>query len=96
MLNKKDTNRLQLNFTLDLNQSPTTNTPTAQNQSSAITNLFYWSNIMHDVWYNYGFDEAAGNLSATDLRIALKNNGDITPFLPDGISPYHFETTSFT
>ena len=32
------------------------------------------------------YNEAAGNLSATDLRKALKNNEDITPFLPDGIS----------
>ncbi|MCB9246506.1 MAG: T9SS-dependent M36 family metallopeptidase [Flavobacteriales bacterium] len=28
---------------------------------AAIINLFYWNNIMHDVWYHYGFDEAAGN-----------------------------------
>jgi len=28
---------------------------------AAITNLFYWSNIIHDVWYNYGFDEPSGN-----------------------------------
>ena len=28
---------------------------------AAITNLFYWNNIMHDVWYNYGFDEQSGN-----------------------------------
>ena len=27
----------------------------------AITNLFYMNNIMHDVWYQYGFDEASGN-----------------------------------
>ena len=27
----------------------------------AVTNLFYWSNINHDLWYKYGFDEAAGN-----------------------------------
>lgn len=28
---------------------------------AAATNLFYMNNIMHDVTYNYGFDEAAGN-----------------------------------
>ncbi|HZW77656.1 MAG TPA: T9SS-dependent M36 family metallopeptidase [Flavobacteriaceae bacterium] len=28
---------------------------------AAITNLFYMNNIMHDVFYNYGFDEASGN-----------------------------------
>lgn len=52
---------LNFNFTLDLNQPSNTNIPSAQNQSSILTNLFYWNNIMHDVWYNYGFDEAAGN-----------------------------------
>lgn len=33
----------------------------AQSQNAAITNLFYWNNIMHDIWYQYGFDESAGN-----------------------------------
>lgn len=33
----------------------------ATNQSAAITNLFYWNNLMHDVWYQYGFDEGSGN-----------------------------------
>ena len=28
---------------------------------AAVTNLFYWANIIHDVSYLYGFDEAAGN-----------------------------------
>jgi len=28
---------------------------------AAITNLFYMNNIMHDVWYQYGFDEQSGN-----------------------------------
>ncbi len=28
---------------------------------AAVTNLFYWSNIIHDVTYQYGFDEASGN-----------------------------------
>jgi len=30
-------------------------------QDAAITNLFYWNNVMHDVWYQYGFDEPSGN-----------------------------------
>ena len=30
-------------------------------KEAAITNTFYWTNLMHDVWYNYGFDEASGN-----------------------------------
>jgi hypothetical protein len=32
-----------------------------QSEDAAITNLFYWTNIIHDVLYEYGFDEAAGN-----------------------------------
>ncbi|MCB0794656.1 MAG: M36 family metallopeptidase, partial [Flavobacteriales bacterium] len=31
------------------------------NEDVAITNLFYWNNIIHDVMYQYGFDEASGN-----------------------------------
>jgi extracellular elastinolytic metalloproteinase len=34
--------------------------PTA-NLDAAITSLFYWNNIIHDVSWHYGFDEAAGN-----------------------------------
>lgn len=33
---------------------------------AAVTNLFYWNNIMHDVWYQYGFDEASGNFQVTN------------------------------
>jgi extracellular elastinolytic metalloproteinase len=29
--------------------------------SASITNLFYWNNILHDIHYQYGFDEASGN-----------------------------------
>jgi hypothetical protein len=52
---------LHFDFTLDYNESPSTNTPSAQNLNSAITNLFYWNNIVHDVFYVYGFDEVSGN-----------------------------------
>ena len=46
---------LEFNAPLDLTTNP------ANNKPAAITNVFYWSNIVHDVWYNYGFDEASGN-----------------------------------
>jgi extracellular elastinolytic metalloproteinase len=32
-----------------------------QYEDSAITNLFYWVNILHDLTYVYGFNEAAGS-----------------------------------
>jgi len=31
------------------------------NLDAVITNLFYMNNTMHDVWYQYGFDEGSGN-----------------------------------
>jgi hypothetical protein len=37
------------------------------------------------------YDNSAGNLSATDLRRALKNDEDITPFLPDGVSSERYK-----
>lgn len=30
-------------------------------KDAAVTNLFYWTNINHDVYYHYGFTEEAGN-----------------------------------
>ena len=46
---------LDFDFPLDLNNAPNTNL------DPVITNLFYMNNIMHDIWYQYGFDEASGN-----------------------------------
>ncbi|MGI4864364.1 MAG: M36 family metallopeptidase [Janthinobacterium lividum] len=49
----------QPNFT----QAPTV----ANNRNAAVTNLFYWNNLMHDVMYQYGFTEAASNFQASNL-----------------------------
>ena len=38
-----------------------------ENADAAIVNLFYWNNIIHDVLYLRGFDEAAGNFQAHNL-----------------------------
>ncbi len=46
---------LDFDFPLNLSSAPSTFLP------AATTNLFYWNNIMHDVWYQYGFTESAGN-----------------------------------
>ncbi len=46
---------LLFNPPLNLNQNP------ANYQDASIVNLFYMNNIMHDIWYQYGFDEANGN-----------------------------------
>ncbi|MBK8225897.1 MAG: M36 family metallopeptidase [Flavobacteriales bacterium] len=46
---------LDFDFPLDLTGAPSTYLP------AATTNLFYWNNLMHDVWYQYGFTDPAGN-----------------------------------
>ena len=33
---------------------------------SSISSVFYWSNIIHDVQFQYGFDEAGGNFQVTN------------------------------
>jgi extracellular elastinolytic metalloproteinase len=51
---------LNFNFPLDLTQAPSAYRP------AAVTNLFYWNNIIHDVHYRYGFTEAAGNFQVNN------------------------------
>ncbi|PZD78520.1 T9SS-dependent M36 family metallopeptidase [Mesonia sp. K7] len=46
---------LTFDFPFDANQNPIGYIDTS------VTNLFYWNNIMHDVLFLYGFDEASGN-----------------------------------
>lgn len=48
---------LEFLYTWDGQLEPTEGT----NIEAAIVNLYYWNNIIHDVMYHYGFDEAAGN-----------------------------------
>lgn len=36
------------------------------NQRASLTNLFYWNNLMHDVWYHKGFTEVAGNFQTNN------------------------------
>lgn len=51
-----------------------TTEPTA-NQNAALTNLFFWNNIMHDFAFKYGFDEFAGNFQSLNYG-ALGFNED--------------------
>lgn len=46
---------LDFDFPIDLTLAPSTYS------SASLVNLFYWNNILHDVMYQYGFDEPAGN-----------------------------------
>lgn len=35
--------------------------------AAAVANLFYWNNLVHDIQYQYGFDEAAGNFQTDNF-----------------------------
>lgn len=56
---------LSFDFAPDFSVTPTQTTP-VQNQQFNITNLFYWNNIIHDLVYQYGFDEVSGNFQANN------------------------------
>lgn len=86
---------LDFDFPLDFDLQP------SGNVEASVTNLFYLTNVLHDILYQYGFDEAAGNfqqnnygrggaggdaLLADTLDGASINNAQIgTP--PDGFGP---------
>ena len=54
------------NFLFPLELGPGQPAPTAYKEAS-VTNLFYWANRAHDLFYAAGFDEAAGNYQAENF-----------------------------
>lgn len=69
---------LDFNFPYDENIQP------SGYQSMAITNLFYMNNIMHDVWYRYGFDEASGNFQQNNYGNGGAGNDFVFADAQDG------------
>jgi len=47
-----------------------------QNEKAGVTQLFYMNNVMHDLTYHYGFDEAAGNFQQNQYGRATNGGGD--------------------
>jgi hypothetical protein len=54
------------------------------NQSFAITNLFYWNNLMHDMAYNYGMDEVNRNFQSTNFGRGGLQNDQVLAEAQDG------------
>lgn len=65
-------------FGLDLTQGPNTYEP------AAVTNLFYWNNIIHDVTYVYGFDEPNGNFQTNNFGNGGSGNDEVQAEAQDG------------
>jgi cysteine-rich repeat protein len=52
---------LVFDFAFDPNLDP------SAYQSASVTSVFYWSNVAHDLFYRYGFDEASGNFQLNNF-----------------------------
>lgn len=51
---------------------------------AANTNLFYMNNVMHDVWYQYGFNEANGNFQDNNYERGGKAGDYVNAESQDG------------
>jgi len=64
------------NYPWDLTQEPEYSTTNPNNQfpnrNAAIVNLFYWNNLVHDIFYNFGFTETGRNFQFENAN----GNGD--------------------
>jgi hypothetical protein len=69
---------LDFDFPLDLTKRP------LDSRDAAVTNLFYWNNIVHDVLYRHGFDEAAGNFQVNNYGNGGLGNDDVRAEAQDG------------
>ncbi|MFT7344088.1 MAG: extracellular elastinolytic metalloproteinase, partial [Lentimonas sp.] len=53
-------------------------------QDAAITNLFYMNNMMHDIFYGYGFDEQNGNFQSNNYGKGGNANDYVQADAQDG------------
>ena len=72
----------ELDFVYEFDQ---TTDPTLQpTLNAAITNLFYWHNIVHDIFYLNGFDEPAGNFQENNFGLGGLQDDSIQANAQDG------------
>jgi hypothetical protein len=72
-------NGLNFNFPLNTNY-----TGANQSEDAAVTNTFFWANIIHDVVYQYGFDEAAGNFQENNYGNGGAGGDSVYSEIQDG------------
>jgi extracellular elastinolytic metalloproteinase len=65
-------------FGIDLTLPPNQYIP------AAVTNLFYWNNVLHDVQYQYGFTELAGNFQVNNYGRGGLGNDSVQAEAQDG------------
>ena len=69
---------INCDFPLNLTLAPSGYRP------AAVTNLFYINNIIHDVQYQYGFDEAGGNFQVNNYGRGGAGNDAVNAEAQDG------------
>jgi hypothetical protein len=69
---------LVFDFAFDTAQQP------SAYRDAAITNLFYWNNLLHDVHYQYGFDEPSGNFQVNNYGKGGVGNDAVNADAQDG------------
>ncbi|WP_052732668.1 M36 family metallopeptidase [Hymenobacter terrenus] len=81
-----DTNSPSGGPTLDFDFPFVSNQATSpqDNAPAAITNLFYWNNILHDVMMSKGFDEASGNFQFLNTSTQGRGNDFVRAEAQDG------------
>lgn len=62
------------------------------NVDAAVTNLFYWTNTMHDFAYQYGFDEVAGNFQRNNYG---KGGAGNDPMIAEAVDGMQASTPTF-
>ncbi|MEP2937247.1 MAG: M36 family metallopeptidase [Gilvibacter sp.] len=55
-----------------------------QSEAAAITNLFYWNNIIHDVLFVYGFDSPGGNFQENTYGLGGAGSDSVNAEAQDG------------
>ncbi|MGH7179108.1 MAG: M36 family metallopeptidase, partial [Tepidisphaeraceae bacterium] len=77
-LNADGTGSLNFDFPIDLADEP------SEYRAASITNLYYWNNVLHDIHYRYGFDEAAGNFQLVNYSGQGAGNDFVLADAQDG------------
>ena len=74
---------LTFDFEPDYTVDPRQSSPVPNRQFNTV-NLFYWNNIIHDLTYQYGFDEAARNFQGDNLGRGGNQNDFVFADAQDG------------
>jgi len=80
---------LSFDFSLDLAQGP------EQYIDAAVTNLFYWTSLHHDLAYVRGFDEPAGNFQVNNYGNGGAGNDPVRSEAQDGADAGNANNANF-